>query len=138
MPLSSDDPSLEAQRDAVRHQLAHIGYFRPGTLAPRYVKCGKPTCRCAPEGAPGHGPYWLLTSEVNGQARCRSVPAAAVERTQQQIAEYHRFRQLVKTLIEVNSRLCDTEMDEAKQVKAVKKKRLRPGSRPKSPPRWKT
>ena len=71
--------------------------------------------------APGQGPYWLLTSQVNGQARCRSVPAAAVERTQQQIAEYHRFRQLVKALIEVNSRLCDTEMDEAKQAKAVKK-----------------
>ena len=51
------------------------------------------------------------TSEVNGQAQPGFLRTA--ERTQQQIAEYHRFRQLVKTLIEVNSRLCDTEMDEA-------------------------
>ena len=68
------------------------------------VKCGKPACRCAPAEAPGHGPYWLLTSEVNGKAQCRSIPAAALERTREQIAEYHRFRELVKTLIQINTK----------------------------------
>ena len=121
MPISPDNPSLEAKRDTVRHQLANIGYFRQGTLAPRYVKCGKLTCRCAPEGAPGHGPYWLLTGEVNGKAQCRSVPAAALERTQEQIGEYHRFRGLVKDMIEVNCQLCGAQLDEQKQAKRVKK-----------------
>lgn len=128
MPFSSDDPSLEAQRDAVRHQLAHIGDFRSGTLAPRYVKCGKPTCRCASADAPGHGPYWLLTGEVNGKAQCRSIPAAALERTREQIAEYHRFRELVKTLIQINTRLCEARMEKAKPAQAVKKKRWTPRS----------
>lgn len=125
MPVSSDASSLEAQRDGVRHQLAHIGDFRSGTLAPRYVKCGKPACRCAPAEAPGHGPYWLLTSEVNGKAQCRSIPTAALERTREQIAEYHRFRELVKTLIQINTRLCEARMEEAKEARAVKKKRWR-------------
>lgn len=123
MPLSSDPSSLEAQRDGVRHQLAHIGDFRSGTLAPRYVKCGKPTCRCARADASGHGPYWLLTSEVNGKAQCRSIPAAALERTRAQIAEYRRFRELVKTLVQINTRLCEARMEEAKEARAVKKKR---------------
>ena len=56
MPLSSDDPSLEAQRDAVRHQLAHIGYFRPGTLAPRYVKLASLLVAARPKARPDMGP----------------------------------------------------------------------------------
>lgn len=33
------------------------GYALPGTLASRYMRCGKPNCRCKAEPSVPHGPY---------------------------------------------------------------------------------
>jgi hypothetical protein len=49
---------LSRQRRNLHDQLAALGDLRPGSLTARYRKCGKPTCHCADEGDPGHGPSW--------------------------------------------------------------------------------
>jgi hypothetical protein len=41
----------------------------------------------------------------------RIIPAAAVDQTQEQIAEYHRFRQTVDELVETNVLICDTLLE---------------------------
>ena len=116
MRSSAHDGSLEARRDALRRALATVGDFRQGSLTPRYIKCGKANCHCAHEGAQGHGPYWSLTREVNGKTRTRTVPGTALERVREQIAEYHRFRSLVRDMVEVNCQLCDAQIDEDRQA----------------------
>ena len=135
MLSSAHDGSLEARRDALRRALATVGDFRQGSLTPRYIKCGKANCHCAHEGAQGHGPYWSLTREVNGKTRTRTVPRTALERVREQIAEYHRFRSLVRDMVEVNCQLCDAQIDEDRQAGQGRKKTSPPRSRRKSPPR---
>ena len=110
---------LGRQRREIQDQLAALDDLRPGSLTPRYRKCGKPTCHCAAEGDPGHGPSWSLTWTVEGKTQTRIIPVEAVEETQAQIAEYRRARALTRDLFEVSTRMCDVQLQ---TVKAAQKK----------------
>ena len=119
MTSPSELSELTRTRRHIQDQLAALGDLRPGSLTARYRKCGKPTCHCANEGDPGHGPSWSLTWAVEGKTRTRIIPAAAVEQTQAQIAEYRRARTLTRALFEVSTRMCDAQLE---AVKANEKK----------------
>ncbi|HUI56749.1 MAG TPA: DUF6788 family protein [Bryobacteraceae bacterium] len=105
---------LQAQRVQLKARLVALGDMRPGSLVERFRKCGKPACRCAEKDAPGHGPCYSLTHAVAGKTLTRVIPkGAAVEHTRQQIAEYHRFRGLVRELITVSEQICDAQIPSA-------------------------
>jgi len=112
MPDSSTTAEiLMLKRDHLRAQLSTVGDMRPGSLAERYRKCGKPSCHCARKGAHGHGPSYSVTHPVKGKTVTRVIPAGpAVERTRHQIAEYQRFRALVRELVAVSEQLCDLQL----------------------------
>ena len=81
MNSTLDITILEKQRNQIRDQFATIGDLRPGSLNSFYRKCGRPNCRCAREGDPGHGPRWSLTRKVGGTTVIRAVRPDAVEQT---------------------------------------------------------
>ena len=87
-----------------------IGDLRAGSLKPRYRKCGKPTCHCAREGDPGHGPQWSVSRLVKGKMHSRAVPVEALEQTRRQVAECRRLRALVAELIEVSDALSEQRL----------------------------
>jgi len=106
---------LQAKRDQLKARLSEVGDMRPGSLVERFRKCGKPACHCAEKDAAGHGPCYSLTHAVAGKTLTRVIPkGAAVEHTRQQIAEYHRFRDLVRELITVSEQICDAQIPSAK------------------------
>ena len=115
---------LEQQRDELRRQLAAIDDMRPGTLRERFRRCGKPNCRCAQPDAEAHGPVWSLTWAVAGRTHTKVIPAgAAVERTQAQIAEFRRFRNLTQQLLRLSEQLCDARLGEGQaEAQATAKK----------------
>jgi hypothetical protein len=48
---------------------------------------------------------------VQGKTVTQVIPAGpAVARTQAQLAEYRRFRQLIQAFVEVSTRLCDAQL----------------------------
>lgn len=115
---------FERRREELRAELASLGDMRPGSLVERFRKCGSPGCHCAGEGSAGHGPYWSLTREVGGKTVTRVIARGpAVSRTQAQIAEFRRFRQLMRELVEVSERICDAQLDspQAASTEAAKK-----------------
>ena len=102
--------ALQLKRDQIKAQLAQIGDMRPGSLVERYRKCGKPFRHCAQRDARGHGPSYFLTHAVRGKTIIRVIPrGAAVERTRAQIAEYHRFRGLIRQSVAVSEQICEAE-----------------------------
>lgn len=129
MPLSPNPIDLLARRDALCHALANIGELRPGSLKLRYRKCGKANCRCARPGDPGHGPKWVLSRLVKGRMRTWAIPDHAVERTQRQVDQCRRLRQLTQELIEVSGRLCELELAEQTPARPEKKGASRASSR---------
>ena len=113
--------ALERRWAEVRAALGAVGELRPGALVSRYRRCGKPTCHCAQPEDPGHGPYWSLTRVVGGKTVTKVIPAAAVDRTQRQIAEHRRFRDLVRELVEVGEHLCEARLPDAAPAGAAEK-----------------
>ena len=102
---------LRRKRDSIRDELAQVGDLRPGSLTERFRKCGKPSCHCAKQGARGHGPSFSLTHPVKGKTITHIIPPGpALDRTREQIAEYHRFRDLTRTLIDTSEQLCDLQL----------------------------
>jgi hypothetical protein len=98
----------------LRAALAALGEMRPGSLVERYRVCGKPGCHCARPGSRGHGPSWSLTHQVAGKTLTKIIPASAVQTTREQIAEYRRFRALMKDLVDVSERLCEERLAQGK------------------------
>ena len=134
MPVRQEathDHILEAlcgKRDQLSASLAHIEDLRPGFLTARFRKCGKPNCHCAQKGSPGHGPSYSLTHRLGGKTVTQVIPQGpAIERTKKQIAEYRRFRHLVRELIAVSEQICSAQLRDAQTVSTTKarKKPLR-------------
>ena len=124
LPTSSLE-ALREKRDQLTASLAHIDDLRPGFLTARFRKCGKPNCHCAEKGSPGHGPSYSLTHRIDGKTVTQVIPQGVlVERTKAQLAEYRRFRQLVRDLITVSEQICSAQLREA-QTEARAKKPLR-------------
>ena len=106
-----DLASLRLKRDQLTAAIAQIGDMRPGSLVARYRKCGKASCHCAKKSAKGHGPSYSLTHPVAGKTITHVIPAGpAVEVTQRQLDEYHRFRELVQQLIKVSELICELQL----------------------------
>jgi hypothetical protein len=120
--------ALRARRDQLAASLARVDDLRPGFLTARFRKCGKPNCHCAQKDSPGHGPSYSLTHRVGGKTITQVIPQGpAVERAKAQIAEYRRFRNLVRELIVVSEQICSTQVGNLEGVPAsrAKKKPLR-------------
>lgn len=111
-----DREQLLNRRDQIRQELATIGELRPGSLTPRFRKCGKPNCHCAQEGDRGHGPSWSLTRKKKGKTVTKIIPPDEVERTKEQLEEYRRLRDLTSELVEVSERLCDERLQSQKEA----------------------
>lgn len=127
--------SLVDRRDALLRQLTAIGDLRPGTLHARYRRCGKPNCRCAREGDPGHGPKWVLISTVEGKTRNWTISEQALDTTREQIAECRRLRRLTRELIGVSDELCQARLVDDLPERPAKRGLSRPRSRRGSTPK---
>lgn len=124
---------LARRRDELRARLAQVGDMRPGSLTERYRRCGKAGCHCASKGSDGHGPSWSLTREVKGKTVTRIIPPQAVARTREQIAEYRRFRGLVRELVETSEQLCDAKLEVPEAASAEEAAKKGGSKRPSTP-----
>jgi len=76
-------------------------YALPGTLASRYMRCGKTNCRCKAEPPVLHGPYLHWTRTVAGKTVTRTLTPEQAERYQ---PWFDNARRLREALTELESR----------------------------------
>ena len=99
--------ALESQRTAIQQRIAQLGDMRSGCITTTGGKCGNPRCHCRQKDDPGHGPFFRLTRKIDGKTVTETFPSAvALRKAQNEIAEYHRFRELSHELLEVNEKIC--------------------------------
>ncbi len=115
-------PALEAQRAAMQQQIALLGDMRAGSITTTGGRCGNPRCHCHKKEDPGHGPFYRLTRKVHGKTVTETFSTtAALRKAQNEIEEYHRFRELSRDLLDINEKICharpveDTLMPEEKK-----------------------
>lgn len=95
MPKKRPAPSAATSLPA---DLIGSGYALPGTLASRYMRCGKPNCRCKAEPSVPHGPYRHWTRTVAGKTVTRTLTAEQAERYQPWFDNARRLRGLLAEL----------------------------------------
>lgn len=98
---------LESQRFGIQQQISRLGDMRAGSITTTGGRCGNPSCHCRKEGDPGHGPFYRLTRKVHGKTVTETFSSpAALRKAQSEVAEFHRFRELSQSLLEVNEKIC--------------------------------
>ena len=133
--MATEEAGIDAlveRRDRARDQFATLGDLRPGSLAENYRKCGKPTCRCARPGDPGHGPSYVLTRSVGGRTRSARVRADEADATRRLVDEYQRFRALSAEFLDASEALAAARSRAAREdagAAAPKRGLSRPGWR---------
>ena len=104
--MSPSLAALEAERARLLQQFLTLGDFRPGSVSAVPRRCGKPTCHCARSGDRGHVQFRLLR-KIKGKSVAESFATpAALRKAAQQVAEFHRFQELIAELTAVNEQIC--------------------------------
>ena len=99
--------TLEAQRAQTQLQISRLGDMRSGSITTTSGRCGNPGCHCHQPDDPGHGPSYRLTRKVNGKSVTKTFSTpTTLRKAQQEVEEFHRFRQLSHDLLEVNEKIC--------------------------------
>ena len=98
---------LERQRQKVLDEMGQLGDLRRGSVTPTSGTCGKSYCHCHDPGDPGHGPTYRLTYKVDGKTVSEYFSSTtALAKAQREVTEYHHFRQLSQSLVEVSEQIC--------------------------------
>src|ERR1035437_5970065 len=98
--LSTSSSALRKRRPALLRNLPPSDAVLRGSLIERYKRCGKPGCKCA--DGPGHGPkYYLSVSFPGERPQMDYVPQDAYGQTAELLANYHRSREILETICEV-------------------------------------
>jgi hypothetical protein len=106
--MSDSLAALEAQRSKLLEQFHGLGDLRPGSITAVVRRCGKPTCHCAKPQDPGHDPQFRLTRRVAGKTVTETFPnPTALRKAQQEVAEFHRFQELIQELVALNEKICE-------------------------------
>ena len=117
-------PVLERERAEIQRQISGLGDMRAGSITTTGGRCGNKNCHCHEEGDPGHGPFYRLTRKVYGKTVTETFSTpAALRKAQQEVAEFHRFRELSQSLLEVNERVCRERPVEDTLTRQEKKRR---------------
>jgi hypothetical protein len=105
MNIQKQSPTvLRKRRTALARQLPPLQAILRGSLIERYKRCGKPGCKCA--DGPGHGPkYYLSVSHPGLRPQMDYVPQESYEQTAELLANYHRAREILEEICEINREL---------------------------------
>ena len=124
MPDSLSD--LEQQRAAVLRQISELEDFRAGSITGTGGRCGSPGCHCHGPDDPGHRPHARLTYKVNGKTVTESFATPAQQRkAEREIDAFRRYRQLERSFVEVNEKICRARPAEDTLTAEEKKRRRR-------------
>jgi hypothetical protein len=128
MPESLAD--LEQQRAAVLQQISELEDFRAGSITGTGGRCGNPGCHCHRPDDPGHRPHLRLTYKINGKTVSESFATPAEQRkAEQEIEAFRRYRQLERSFVEVNEKICRVRPVEDTLPAQEKKRRQRSARR---------
>jgi hypothetical protein len=96
--------ALRRRRRQLLRQMPPLDRLLRGSLIERYKRCGKPGCKCA--DGPGHGPkYYLSVSYPGLRPQMDYVPQESYAQTAEFLTNYHRAREILEAICEINREL---------------------------------
>jgi hypothetical protein len=112
--------ALRQRRQGLAQQLPPVTETLRGSLVERYVTCGNPSCKCAK--GERHGPMWYLTVTLGpGRTTGGIVPAEKVDQVQGWIENYHKVKDHLEKISEINRELLRRQREQQRKRQRVKK-----------------
>jgi len=113
--------ALRQRRQGLARQLPPVTETLRGSLVERYVTCGNPACKCAK--GERHGPLWYLTVTLGpGRTTGGIIPSDQVEEVRGWIENYHKVKDHLEKISEINRELLRRQRDKQRQRKRGRKK----------------
>ena len=108
--------ALRNRREGLTKLLPPLGEVLRGSLMERYLTCGNSDCRCA--RGERHGPIWYLSVTLDQSRRIgNTVPAEQVEQVRGWIENYHRVKQQLEKISDINRELLRRQRKKKKAQK---------------------
>jgi uncharacterized protein DUF6788 len=96
--------ALRNRREGLTKRLPPLGEVLRGSLMERYLTCGNPDCKCA--RGERHGPVWYLSVTLDQSRRIgNTVPVEQVEQVRGWIENYHRVKEHLEKISDINREL---------------------------------
>ena len=112
--------ALRNRRQGLTKLLPPLGEILRGTLMERYLTCGNPNCKCAKGDR--HGPVWYLSVTLDQSHRQgRTIPPDQVEQVRRWIENYHRVKEHLEKISEINRELLRRQKDQERHKPSVRK-----------------
>jgi hypothetical protein len=112
--------ALRQRKQGLAQQLPPVTETLRGSLVERYVTCGNPACKCAK--GERHGPLWYLTVTLGrGRTTGGIIPSDKVEQVRSWIENYHKVKDHLEKISEINRELLRRERDKQRQRKRGRK-----------------
>lgn len=83
---------------------ASPSFVSVGSVVRRFMRCGKPNCRCQADPPQLHGPYWQWTRAVNGKTLTRNLTEDQARLYQGWIANRRRLTKILTEMDKVSER----------------------------------
>lgn len=118
-----------AQYAQLKAQLRGVGFICEGSLAERWMPCGKLNCACAKDRSSWHGPYFQLSWKDKGKTVSRRLSPEQAPLYRQWVANRQRLQSIVYKMQRVSHK-ARRHLLKAEELKKVTSK---PRDIPRSP-----
>jgi hypothetical protein len=113
--------ALRERRKGLAKLLPPVTDILRGSLVERYVTCGNPACKCAK--GERHGPIWYLTVTLGrGRTTGGIIPEDKVAEVRGWIENYHKLKEHLEKISEINRELLRRERDRQHERKRRREK----------------
>jgi hypothetical protein len=108
--------ALRKRREGLTKVLPPLSEIMRGSLMERYLTCGNPDCKCA--RGERHGPVWYLsvTLDQSHRSGC-TVTSDQVEQVRDWIENYHRVKENLEKISDINRELMRRHKKQRKKAK---------------------
>ncbi len=112
--------ALRKRREGLTKLLPPLRDILRGSLTERYLTCGKPDCKCA--RGERHGPVWYLSVSLDqSHRRGATVPSPQVAQVRRGIEGYHRVKEHLEKISDINRELLRREKSQKAPREKVRK-----------------
>ena len=88
--------------ERLKQRLRRIGYICLGSIAKRWLPCGKTSCVCHRDLRRRHGPYYYWTRKVRGRTESRMLSESIVRLYRDGIRNHRRLDPIIEKMREVS------------------------------------
>jgi hypothetical protein len=99
-------------------ELAELEPMRRGAVSKRFMKCGTPGCRCHEDPNARHGPYYILSREVDKKKHSRYLSEEQAALAKEQIEAGQKFRRKVEEFWQGSEEWADQQLEGSQSATA--------------------